>query len=270
MKQKPYDHLLFPVRKVEADTLTNLPILASRHSHATVMTDEKGNDQIIAFVGDSYSLVKNEDLLKPLDAMLSRNFDIEIKSTHSNYSRFSTSFIIKNKGQDIVVGDTIYPMVKIQNSYDGRLRLNIQLGFHRLVCSNGMTAPIGEVKKLNSIHTESVQDTVKKYLEVVEDFLAEAFEHMKLYNPLVEKKIDATVMQETIERVIKGTKFPKRQIETAMDIIEHEAKELKQPLSHWLVYNGLNSVIYDEDYGVDMTKADKVDEQILNNLLAEC
>ncbi len=266
-KKRPYDHLLFPVRKVEADTITNMPILATRHSHANVMTDDDGNDQIIAFVGEGYQLVKNEDLLKPLDAFLTDNYEVEMKTQHSNYSRFSTTFIIKNKGQEIIQGDTIFPMIKVQNSYDGRLKLNIQLGFHRLVCSNGMTAPIGELRKVAGIHTASITELVNQFLNTVEDFLAEAHEHMKTYNPLIEKEIDEVILQETIEAAIKGTKFPKRQIEDAVDIMRYESDTLKQPMSAWLIYNGLNSIIYDEDGGMDITKADEADAKILDNLL---
>ena len=81
MNTSDYQNLLFKVEKKKTSELTGLTTLASRHSHATVMTEpDSGIEQVIAFVGPDYELVKNEDILLPLHEALKDNYDLDIKS----------------------------------------------------------------------------------------------------------------------------------------------------------------------------------------------
>lgn len=268
MDTKQYQKLLFEVEKKKTSDLTGLTTLASRHSHATVMTEpDSGVEQVIAFVGPDYQLVKNEELLIPLHNALSDNHDLDIKTSMWNHSQFDAKFIIKDKKQEIILNDTIFPMVKIKNSYDGRVRLNIQMGFFRLICSNGLTAPIGEMRELQGIHTQSINEIVTKYIDFVGEFLNISKTAAEAYQPLLEKKIDENLLETIIAQVTKGTKFPKRQIESAIDIMHVESEKLRQPMNSWLVYNGLNNIIHDDEVGLDITKADSTDALILDNLL---
>lgn len=268
MNTSDYQNLLFKVEKKKTSELTGLTTLASRHSHATVMTEpDSGIEQVIAFVGPDYELVKNEDILLPLHEALKDNYDLDITSKNDNYSRFETKFSIKEKGLEIIPGDTIMPQIKIQNSYDGRLRLKIRAGFYRLICSNGLTAPIGEEKELNGIHTSSVTGLINQYLDFVGQYVDLTKSMIETYKPLVEMKIDAEMVEELIGTITKGTKFPKRQIDTAIDIMNYEAEQLNIKPNGWLLYNGLNNVIYDDKVGLDITKADGADELLLNRLL---
>ena len=266
--KKDYENLLFKVEKKKTSELTGLSTLASRHSHATVMTEpDSGVEQVIAFVGKDYELVKNEDLLIPLHNALKDEYDVGIKAAHNNYSQFEATFTIKDQGFNMGKGDEIFPQVKIQNSYDGRLRLKIKAGFYRLICSNGLTAPVGEERELEGIHTASVTEIIEQYLDFVGEYVKISKSMVEVYKPLLDVKIDELMLEELIGDLTKGTKFPKRQIESAIDIMNFEAEQLKVKPNGWLLYNGLNNIIYDPETGLDMTKADKTDAIILDRLL---
>tara|TARA_R110001632_G_scaffold29501_2_gene78279 strand:+ start:305 stop:1117 length:813 start_codon:yes stop_codon:yes gene_type:complete len=268
MSKADYQKLLFKVEKKKTSELTGLTTLASRHSHATVMTEpDSGIEQVIAFVGPDYELVRNEDILIPLHEALKDDYKLEIKTSHRNYSQFEATFTVKDKSLSIMKGDEIFPQVKIQNSYDGRLRLKIKAGYYRLICSNGLTAPVGEEREMDSIHTASIKELVDQFVGFIGEFINISKSTAEIYKPLVDIKIDELMVEELINDITKGTKFPKRQIETAIDIMNFEAEQLKVKPNGWLLYNGLNNVIYDDDHGLDMTKADKADAMILDKLL---
>lgn len=72
----------------------------------------------------------------------------------------------------MLVGSECYPTVLITNSYAGESSLQVTVGFHRLVCSNGMVAGvvhfrerINHVGAKNSDKFTHLADTIKRAIE---------------------------------------------------------------------------------------------------------
>lgn len=258
--------IYWPVQKKETASLFKGATIAPHLSHFIEVQTPEG-PKIVNFCSKTYHLVPNEVIIKPFLAELTKNFDIDVSAEHNGYSKTFVKCKFKGFKQKFELDDLI-PTMTFANSYDGRLKMNYEIGFHRVVCSNGMTVPEASNVKLKKMHTPAIEEYTNfdKILEMAAEFTEKLPEVVGPYQELFSQKVKS--VEDRVEDVLEATKFPKRQAEEVLSRIQVEMLEFKMPATDWLIYNGFN---YQLNHNSDITmaahKKQQVDQQVLNHLL---
>jgi Domain of unknown function (DUF932) len=83
---------------------------------------------------------------------------------------------------------TVYPEIVLTNSHDGGSVYALDAGLFRLVCTNGMVVPHGNLEALKVRHTGNIGDVISITHEIVEEFpkvidSVEQFSRLRLTAP---------------------------------------------------------------------------------------
>lgn len=211
------------VKKVELSKI--LPNFVGPPGFDHVIVDEYKN--ILNFCSSRYNLVLNEKIFKPIEAHFNDN---NIKFTRSvniiNNSKFYVDYIIGDR-KDVGTVNGIFPKISIWNSYDGGSTMRHEMGYHRLICSNGLTRPEGEVMRTSFKHAVSSNvedlslenyDKVIHLIQEVQDFIDNSDNDMNLFDKMSQQK----VTKANIQSIGKKVKLSKKIIQTAKERFDLE------------------------------------------------
>ena len=211
------------VKKVELSKI--LPNFVGPPGFDHVIVDEYKN--ILNFCSSRYNLVLNENIFKPIEAHFNDN---NIKFTRSvniiNNSKFYVDYIIGDR-KDVGTVNGIFPKISIWNSYDGGSTMRHEMGYHRLICSNGLTRPEGEVMRTSFKHAVSSNvedlslenyDKVIHLIQEVQDFIDNSDNDMNLFDKMSQQK----VTKANIQSIGKKVKLSKKIIQTAKERFDLE------------------------------------------------
>lgn len=137
--------------------------------------------------------------------------------------------------QDKLQGKAELPLIRIQNSHDGKSSLQLDTGFFRLVCSNGLVMPEGQLSSARIIHKVGMEnDVIEASYRILESFpeqirQIEAMKQVKLdkgeQQTLADSSMRIVFDAETIEanesrnRSLAGTLLaPRRQADVSSDL----------------------------------------------------
>lgn len=270
------ERLIEPVRHIEVrEYLEELGVadashlaIVSKYSHLIVMGEES-SPKIVNFCSEDYNLVRNSDLINNFKASFAEaGFDIEARYMVSHDARFYMDFIAKGFEHQVLKKDTILPMVRVQNSYDGRIKLGAKFGLYRVICSNGAMAPVRDTfSEIVGRHTDSVRLLAEEIVERASDLIGNFDEVIAPMRKLNERKVRD--IEKMVEEVAEAVKFPKRQVEEVLDTIQEEMEQYSLPPTQWIVYNGFNNVLnHNDSMKLPEHKREEFDTLILRTLMA--
>lgn len=269
-KHSNLDGILYPVRKVKSVDI-NPNFDYSPQQEYKILVDINGTEKEVNSCSEQYHLVPNAEVIKPLLAGL-KDFDIDVSYTNKNDARFTLDIVFKGSALDIMPGDKILPRLRMNNSYDGRVRYAYMMGFYRMICSNGIVVPVEGFEdtnmELKMRHTPSLEDYVDTdaIIEMVKSFQEGIDKFTKPFKILSKQKVMS--IEERAEEVIKATKYPKRQLEPALDRLNVELGLLNSKPNDWLMYNAFNYQLnHSDDMTMDQHKREKIDRSVLSYLL---
>lgn len=257
MLSTTYEKLLFKqVKKVPlVELLKNKNKTPKGKSHAIV---EKKSNDILSFCSADYKLRKNSIIFKPFEKLLhTRNilFTKDVRIIEGN--KFYVDYVIKKKIKSNIIGD-ILPKISIWNSYDGTVKTQIKFGYHKLLCGNGLSRPVGCQIHISSKHSadeyEFSKATIPHYISLFKEFLSETKGDMKVFEKLQRKKVTPDHFLKIAEKL----KFSKESKQLALNrlgkesdgnfsYVDEQGNKItaqKSDTSLFLVYNALNYAIY--------------------------
>jgi len=259
--------LYFPVEKVPVEDICPGYEHPSGINHAIVVTQPDGLKRVVQYCSEIYHLVPNEEVIPPFEAEISRFFKIEKVIRAHRYARFYVDFILKEKSILIAKNDTIFPKVRLVNSYDGSIRYQFLIGFWRMVCSNGMMGY--EYEGIKSMHTPKLgkETSYETVMEMTSTFMAEASDIAEVYRELNDQPVKDWIMR--IEEVTEETDFPSSLQE---DVTARMQLELDSPdvdeATDWVIYNAFNYQLnHNEGLKAKESKREVFDKQVLDYLL---
>jgi len=139
---------------------------------------------------DRYSLVKTSDLISMFEAEGFRwKLVAEERSRKASYKGYG-SHMIRLEAPEILSGDSIIdnelkPVLYLRNSYHGRTRLRLDLGFFRFACMNGLF--VGQsLRSFNKKHIGISQAQIQSVFSEMKDAFTQAVPVLK---SLMEKEI---------------------------------------------------------------------------------
>lgn len=261
--------IYFPVEKVEVDHIMPGFEHTSGLKNAIVVTKPDGQKRVVKYVSDIYHLVPNQSVIDPFIKHMGQFFEVEAVVSMRNWASFQVSILLKDKIFEIMKGDAIFPKIDQINSYDSSRKYQFRAGFHRLICENGMTAPVGPAHlNIKRMHTPSIEalTSFEAVVEMAHELMEIAEEPVELYRELAGQ--ETSDLQERIEEVIEETGFPRSLGEDVAyrANLEMDALGLKMA-NDWLVYSAFNYQLnHSEDIKAKEGKKDNIDEAVLSYL----
>jgi len=229
-----------------------------------------GEEIDLNYCSSVYELVPNETIFpKVEDIFRSKGIAFSVDYSHSNNARFYGNYTIEDSrfGYRMAgTNDVIKFVWNFQHSYNGLTKYKGIAGFYRLICSNGLTIPVAEMKEYNLCIEGKHTSTIIRSLEEFESILInvtnnlgdvktaitdkyEVLGNMWVVKP--EKRIEE-ILDATGIRAVDNNKF-----NTVNDIMNKISKESQNTslgyngkVNDWLIYNGINQYIHDDSRNI--------------------
>jgi len=251
------NEMLFPVEMASISEKLGLDTISS--TEFGIFAQIGGKEMLLNTCSDNYELIPNANIFLEIERILNAG-GIKFKVEYGMYqfSRFYADYTIEVGG--ISVGnstDLIFPVLRVEHSYNGLWKYKMTFGYFRLICSNGLVVPVEGQEESNITivgkHTAKITESLKRLMEKIQFFtsnnkkFSEKFEivadrWVKNWEDRVLEVINATGVG------LRGAKFNEKtnQYEGQIfDRIREEASVLTNgKVNDWLIYNGINYNIY--------------------------
>lgn len=214
--------------------------------------------QIVNVVSDGYGHLPNERYFKEVERKLSdAGVSVQTRSINRDNRSFAVDYILNDSNFLIKVkngSDTIRPMLRFTNSYDGSCKTSGHFGFFRQVCSNGLHVAhtqIGFSVKHKGDIAEFVMPEIR---ELVTKFLDNEFYSLsRKFEVLAEKRITNLqgFVKFTAEKLnlfqfesSEKNPSPSLNARTVIESVQREASLLGERSNLWLGYNAFNELLH--------------------------
>ena len=257
--------IYFPVRLIETSQITGM--VANPECAKSVVATIDNEDRILATCGDKYNLISNEEVYAPIFQYLdSLNVEYNVSLNMRNFSRFEVKINIVDERFAIEIenSDIIYPQISLNRSYDGGSKYNASVGYFRLICSNGLQIPYEgqESYSVSGKHTEKLSYTLENIMGIIDKLLSNVKTYVKKYEVLTDKIVDN--YGDRIAMVMEATNIKKGHDEIVASVRTEAAKLGQNKITDWLIYNGINAHIFNNENNV---KSDEVRKKIDQDVL---
>jgi hypothetical protein len=239
------------------------------------------NDEIVNVVSNSYGHLPNQSFFAQVENMLleadiqtaTRSINRENRSFAVDHILNDDSLVIKVKNSD----DTLRPMLRFTNSYDGSTRTSGSFGFYREICQNGLHiahSTIGFNIKHRGDIAEVVMPNIKLLIAKFMD--NEYYELQRKFEVLAETPVKN--LEEYVRLTCKDLKIfmfeaskensaPSLNARTVIDIVNRESSLLGVKPNAWLVYNGFNEILHGK-LKKSFQNQRELDSRLFNHALA--
>lgn len=276
---KELEKIFFPVKKVQASEEQDHSSWLSHEILVWPPGSKPHRPRRVNVCSGDYNLVSNRKLFTPIVEQLSKQYEIEVRVSMLEWSKFYVDFIFKDHNlRGATKKDILFPRLRINNSYDGSMRFSFYFAIWRLICSNGAKAVIPEsVRQGKFMHTPQLgletdegHESSTVLLEKLETFIGNSKEIVRGYDPLIQSTRQMGEVLDVMTDVQESTSYPKKLVEHAYERLQYEATQLKQPINDYLIYNALNFALFNSGNSeLPEHKKDKKDQEVLDYLLAE-
>jgi hypothetical protein len=274
--------LTFPVELRDNERKTN-------REYSKVVTGIIGGEEIdLNYCSPIYELVPCSDIFPKVEEIFKQHgIAFSVQYSHTNNARFYGNFTIEDPRFGYRMqgtNDVIKFIWNFQHSYNGLTKYKGIAGFYRLVCTNGLTVPVAEMKEYNLVlegkHTNAILHSLQEFdqilrnvtnnLNVVKTAITDKYE--MLGGRWVAKPEDRVkeVLKASSIILVENSKFS-----TMNDIMSRINKEAKDQslgyngrVNDWLIYNGINQYVNDDDRNIAAPeKRRETDSKVLEYML---
>lgn len=215
------------------------------------------NGKIVNVVSNSYGHIPNERFFKQAEQLLIDSGISYCKQTINRNDRsFIIDFIIDDKNQYQLKNseDTILPMLRFKNSYDGSERTSGHFGFYRKVCSNGLHVAKAQIAFSIKHNKNAVELIMPRLQQLFDKFLAnEYYDIIGMFDRM--KSVEIIDTKAFVKKILDEMKLfryecsdtndkPSKKSRQVLEILNNEAIVLGQKPNLWLGYNAFNSVLH--------------------------
>jgi len=132
-------------------------------------------NEVVGVVSENYRILQNRDLFAHADDVFSKmsltTNKVKYVTTRSG-AQARAVYTFDTIGVKVREKDDLILQLTVANSFDGSLGASFNIGFLRLVCTNGLMAPAGRGTNINKKHTLAVAEsfTENKVKNAIESF----------------------------------------------------------------------------------------------------
>ena len=263
------------------------------------------NNRVVHTCSPSYGLLTNQDFFGKMEEELElEGLQFKTRSFNHNDSRFSVDYILDDDSKIITVNDqrnngvddTIVPMIRLTNSYDGSLKTAGYLGFFRKICHNGLHMTTTQlefkvkhtkgkmklfipnieqlVQSFLSNEMFSIQDKIQKMQthfideKQIENWIKELAKQERVWIDNSEENYlkrlqKAEQSGKDISKVSPAKESPN--IETVKSILIRDAETTRIKPNAWLLYSAFNEFIHSNTSQV-FTNQKELDTKVFNSI----
>lgn len=251
LNQLQHDDLYVPTAVVPLKDLTQMP--TRRGLEQAIIS----NGAIVNVVSKSYGHIPNDLFFKQAEQLLhDAELPFETRSINREDRSFVMDIIVKDANQFTVKheADTILPMLRFKNSYDGSERTSGHFGFYRKICNNGLHVAQSEIDFAIKHNKNNTTLILPKLNHLFQKFLDnEFYSIVHKFNRMKSVKIMDT--EAFVKAVLEEHKLfryecsdtndnPSKRSRMVIDIIDHESLLLQESPNLWLGYNAFNEVLH--------------------------
>lgn len=261
---------------------------ATNSEYSKVVTGVVDGDEMdLNYCSPRYELVDNKEIFPEIEEILkAENVEYSVKYQHINHVRFYADYQITDKRFTHTMNgtnDSIEPLIRVRHSYNGQTKYAIIFGYFRLICSNGLVIPVEEMNEFNLAitgkHTASIIGSINELKSTLHNFTTNAgnvvTRIINKYQFLADSVV--TNARKRVEAVLKGNKITaidNNKFNTVNDILKRIEKEANMfyngQTNNWLVYNGINAYINDNDLNIVAPEIRKEkDSKVFEYMLAD-
>jgi len=277
------DDILFPVEVRDEEMASN------KEYCKRIVGQINGGDFLLNQCSNIYKLISNADIFPNIEAVLEANgIEYTVEYSHINHVRFYADYKITDSRYGYTMkgtNDKIMPMLRVQHSYNGLTKYRILFGFFRMVCTNGLTVAVEEMKRFNLVivgkHTEAIKNSFSKLNEMLIYFGANAHIISGAITQKYEKLGDAwTITPENrVKEVLEASNIivvENNKFNTLNDIMSRISLESNKDnlgyngrVNDWLIYNGINQYLNDDSRNIATPEVRiEKDSKVLEYMLA--
>lgn len=248
LPKHPLKDLLFPVeRALISDKFPTLSTISS--TEYGIFAKVNGGEILLNTCSNTYELIPNAMIFVVIEQMLKKaGIQFEVTYGMYDYSRFYADYTIKTGG--ISVGnrkDLIFPVLRVEHSYNGLWKYKMTFGYFRMICSNGLVVPVEGKEEQNFTitgkHTAKIVQSLDTLLDKITFFTKNNKKYSERFNIVAERWFPK--WEERVEAIVESTGVGKRGLAQINAKIEEEAAKLTDgKVNDWLIYNGINFHIF--------------------------
>lgn len=248
LPKHPLKDLLFPVeRALISDKFPTLSTISS--TEYGIFAKVNGGEILLNTCSNTYQLIPNAMIFVVIEQMLKKaGIQFEVTYGMYDYSRFYADYTIKTGG--ISVGnrkDLIFPVLRVEHSYNGLWKYKMTFGYFRMICSNGLVVPVEGKEEQNFTitgkHTAKIVQSLDTLLDKITFFTKNNKKYSERFNIVAERWFPK--WEERVEAIVESTGVGKRGLAQINAKIEEEAAKLTDgKVNDWLIYNGINFHIF--------------------------
>jgi len=271
--------LLFDVKKVDFQKTFGVPA-NSDYAKAILGQVDGDNYKLLNCCSDRYELVPVADFAPQIREIL-LNTGVKFKESYKmiNHAVMYGEYVIED--DSFYLGD---PKDKLNmrltwtHSYNGLEKYSLNLGtFKRYLCSNGLWMTTYDTKEyglsITGKHTVKIRTSLQKLQEKLHFVLNNQvmLKAAKVYQPLLDNFV--TDYENRVKEVMKvaGIGTTTNNVQHVVNRIQTELTELTSyngKVNDWLIYNGINHLIFDDTKNVALEEARiRKDRKVLETLL---
>jgi hypothetical protein len=311
------DELCFPVELIDNPNLTNreyskivrgvIPVSVPYFSNdeMEMMKESLSEDELAIMIAENpqtktiqseidlnycspiYELVPNETIFRKVEEIFhQQGIAFTVQYSHTNHARFYGNYTIEDPRFEYKMknsNDKIKFIWNFQHSYNGLTKYKGVAGFYRIVCTNGLTVPVEEMKEYNLIlegkHTASIIHSLEEFSQI----LVNLTNSVDTVIPAITKKYEilgdraVTKPEDRIKEVLTASKIAI--IEKGFDTIGHIMGKVTEEsqkvglgyngrINDWLIYNGINQYIHNDERNIAAPeKRRETDSKVLEYML---
>lgn len=274
--------LTFPVELRDNPRKTN-------REYSKVVTGIIDNEEIdLNYCSPIYELVPCVDIFPKVEEIFkNQGIDFSVEYSHTQNTRFYGNFTIEDPrfGYRIKGTNDIIKFVwNFQHSYNGLTKYKGIAGFYRLVCSNGLTVPIAEMKEYNLVlegkHTAAIMHSLQEFEQILLNVTANLGQVKTAITAKYELLGGRMVVrtEDRVKEVLKASGIiavENSKLNTVANILARIEKEANDSnlgyngrVNDWLIYNGINQYVNDNELNIAAPeKRRETDSKVLEFML---
>jgi hypothetical protein len=238
---------------VNLDTLTGMP---SRKGLEQAVIS---NGKIVNVVSQSYGHLPNERFFGEVENQLKlANVQYVSRSINRNDSSFAVDYILNDDSFIINTSqkDSIMPMLRFTNSYDGTNKTSGHFGFFRKICANGLHVAQSNIGFGLKHRGEIVEVVLPEVSQLIQKFFANEYYTLSRKFEVMNSKeitdlkgfVKLTAEKTNLFKFEASEKNPEPSLNARiiMEGIEREADILGVKPNLWLGYNAFNELLHDK------------------------
>jgi hypothetical protein len=238
---------------VNLDTLTGMP---SRKGLEQAVIS---NGKIVNVVSQSYGHLPNEKFFGEVENQLKlANVEYVKRAINRNDSSFAVDYILNDDSFIINTSqkDSIMPMLRFTNSYDGTNKTSGHFGFFRKICANGLHVAQSNIGFGLKHRGEIVEVVLPEVSQLIQKFFANEYYTLSRKFEVMNSKeitdlkgfVKLTAEKTNLFKFEASEKNPEPSLNARkiMEGIEREADILGVKPNLWLGYNAFNELLHDK------------------------